>query len=191
MRPATVHCYGDDINTDVILPGQYLNLFSEHDLKPHCMEGIDPDFCSRVQAGDVMIGGKNFGIGSSREHAPIAIKASGISCVIAISFARIFYRNAINIGLPVFECPELKARIHTGDQVQVDPRSGRLLIHGTTYTARPHPRVIDDILDTGGLVSYVRKRIQTAVPQPQHRKMLAKHESASELRSQRLTLQRY
>lgn len=166
MRPATVHCYGDDINTDVILPGQYLNLFSEQDLKPHCMEGIDPDFCNRVQAGDIIIGGKNFGTGSSREHAPIAIKASGISCVIAVSFARIFYRNAINIGLPVYEFPELKERIQTGDQVQVDPGTGRLLIHGTTYSARPQPRVINDILQTGGLVSYVRKRIQTAVPQP-------------------------
>lgn len=166
MRPATVHCYGDDINTDVILPGQYLNLFSEHDLKPHCMEGIDPQFSSRVQAGDIIIGGKNFGTGSSREHAPIAIKASGICCVIAVSFARIFYRNAINIGLPVYEFPELKERIQTGEQVQVDPSAGRLLIHGKTYTARPHPRVIDDILETGGLVPYVRKRIQTALHQP-------------------------
>lgn len=164
MRTATVHCYGDDINTDVILPGQYLNLFHPNDLKPHCMEGLDTDFPGRVQSGDIIIGGKNFGTGSSREHAPIAIKASGISCIIAISFARIFYRNAINIGLPVFECPELSAHIVTGENILADTATGRFVIHGTTYQSRAYPQVIQDILKAGGLVPYVKNRMQTDLP---------------------------
>lgn len=159
MKAAIVHCYGDYINTDVILPGQYLNLFSPEHLKPHCMEGIDPGFADRVNTGDIIIGGKNFGTGSSREHAPIAIQACGISCIIAVSFARIFYRNAINIGLPVFECPDLPLSVRTGDQIQADLPSGRFVIHSVSYQARPHPRVIQDILASGGLVSHVRQRL--------------------------------
>ncbi len=159
MRTANVHCYGDDINTDVILPGQYLNLFSPEDLRPHCMEGMDPEFASRVKTGDIIIGGKNFGTGSSREHAPIAIQACGVSCIIAVSFARIFYRNAINIGLPVFECSDLPASIRTGDQIQADLSAGRFLINSVSYQAKPYPRVIQDILESGGLVSYVKQKI--------------------------------
>lgn len=160
MRAANVHCYGDDVNTDVILPGQYLNLFSPKDLRPHCMEGIDPGFAGRVKAGDIIIGGKNFGTGSSREHAPIAIQACEVSCIIAKSFARIFFRNAINIGLPVFECPDLPASIRTGDQIQADLLGGQFLINGMTYQAKTHPSVIQDILASGGLVPYVKQKIQ-------------------------------
>lgn len=159
MKLATVHCYGDDINTDVILPGQYLNLFSREDLGPHCMEGIDPDFPNRVKTGDIMIGGKNFGTGSSREHAPIAIQSCGVSCIIAVSFARIFYRNAINIGLPVFECPDLVTSVKTGDEIKADLSSGTFLIGDTTYRAKTYPAVIQEILGSGGLVPYVKQRI--------------------------------
>lgn len=159
MKLATVHCYGDDINTDVILPGQYLNLFSKEDLRPHCMEGIDPDFPNRVKTGDIIIGGKNFGSGSSREHAPIAIQACGISCIIAVSFARIFYRNAINIGLPVFECPDLVTSVRTGDEIKSDLSSGTFLIGNATYQAKTYPPVIQEILASGGLVPHVKQRI--------------------------------
>lgn len=154
---ASVHRYGHDINTDLILPGQYLNLYKAEDLKPHCLEGIDPKFITRVKIGDVVIAGKNFGTGSSREHAPIAIKASGISCVIATSFARIFYRNAINIGLPVFECPELVDRVKMGDNIDIDIEAGTFTLDSTPFQARPFPTIIHEILKAGGLVPYISR----------------------------------
>jgi 3-isopropylmalate/(R)-2-methylmalate dehydratase small subunit len=157
-KSVSVHRYGHDINTDLILPGQYLNLYKAEDLKPHCLEGIDPEFTSRVQIGDVVIAGKNFGTGSSREHAPIAIKASGISCVIATSFARIFYRNAINIGLPVFECPELVDHVKMGDTIDVDTEAGTFIYHSTSFQARPFPAIIHEILKAGGLVPYISRK---------------------------------
>ncbi len=155
---ASVHRYGHDINTDLILPGQYLNLYKAEDLKPHCLEGIDPEFIKRVKIGDVVIAGKNFGTGSSREHAPIALKAAGISCVIAASFARIFYRNAINIGLPVFECPELVDRVNMGDTIDVDIETGTFTLDSTSFQARPFPAIIHEILKAGGLVPYISSK---------------------------------
>lgn len=155
---ASVHRYGHDINTDLILPGQYLNLYKAEDLKPHCLEGIDPEFITRVKIGDVVIAGKNFGTGSSREHAPIALKAAGISCVIAASFARIFYRNAINIGLPVFECPELVDRVNMGDTIDVDIETGTFTLDSTSFQARPFPAIIHEILKAGGLVPYISSK---------------------------------
>jgi 3-isopropylmalate/(R)-2-methylmalate dehydratase small subunit len=157
-QTATVHRYGHDINTDLILPGQYLNLYRAEDLKPHCLEGLDPEFTTRVKIGDVVIGGRNFGTGSSREHAPIAIKASGISCVIATSFARIFYRNAINIGLPVFECPELVECVKMGDTIDVDLESGTFTLDGASFQARPFPAIIHEIIQAGGLVPYISRK---------------------------------
>lgn len=153
-----VHRYGHDINTDLILPGQYLNLYKAEDLKPHCLEGLDPEFTTRVQVGDVIVGGKNFGTGSSREHAPIAIKASGISCVIATSFARIFYRNAINIGLPVFECPELVEHAKMGDIIDVDIPSGTFILNRISFQAQPFPAIIHEILKAGGLVPFISRK---------------------------------
>lgn len=155
---ASVHRYEHDINTDLILPGQYLNLYRPEDLKPHCLEGLDPAFASRVKTGDVIVAGKNFGTGSSREHAPIAIKASGISCVIATSFARIFYRNAINIGLPVFECPELIAHVNMGDTLSIDIATGIFTLQARTFHAKPFPPIIHDILKSGGLVPFIRQK---------------------------------
>jgi 3-isopropylmalate/(R)-2-methylmalate dehydratase small subunit len=157
-KDVSVHRYGHDINTDLILPGQYLNLYKAEDLKPHCLEGLDPEFTTRVQVGDVVVGGKNFGTGSSREHAPIAIKASGVSCVIATSFARIFYRNAINIGLPVFECPELVEHAKMGDTIKVDIASGTFILNGTSFQARPFPPIIHEILKAGGLVPFISRK---------------------------------
>jgi 3-isopropylmalate/(R)-2-methylmalate dehydratase small subunit len=158
-QTANVHRYGHDINTDLILPGQYLNLYKAEDLKPHCLEGIDPAFTTRVKIGDVVVGGRNFGTGSSREHAPIAIKASGISCVIATSFARIFYRNAINIGLPVFECPELVDHVKMGDIIDVDIEAGTFMIGSTVFQAQPFPVIIQEILNAGGLVPYISQKV--------------------------------
>ena len=154
-----IHLYGSHIDTDVILPGKYLNLHTPEDLGPHCMEGLDPTFTQRVRAGDVMIAGNNFGTGSSREHAPIAIKAVGISCIIATSFARIFYRNAINIGLPVFECPEIVSAVKNGDHIKTDVTQGLFIVNGVTYQAKPFPQYIQGIIQAGGLVPFVRKQL--------------------------------
>lgn len=154
-----IHLYGAHIDTDVILPGKYLNLHTPEDLGPHCMEGLDPTFTQRVRVGDVMIAGNNFGTGSSREHAPIAIKAVGISCIVATSFARIFYRNAINIGLPVFECPELVAAAKNGDEIFADLTQGIFIVNGTTYQAKKFPPYIQGIISAGGLVPFVRKQL--------------------------------
>lgn len=155
-----VHKYGDNIDTDVIIPARYLNTSKHEELAAHCMEDIDKEFVNKVNSGDIMVGGKNFGCGSSREHAPIAIKASGIDCVIAADFARIFYRNAINIGLAILECPEAAAEINAGDKVEVDFDSGVInnITTGKTYRAEPFPPFIQNIIQKGGLLASLADR---------------------------------
>ena len=152
--------YGDNIDTDVIIPARYLNTQSPAELAAHCMEDIDKTFVTRVKAGDIMVGGENFGCGSSREHAPVAIKAAGIDCVIAKSFARIFYRNAINIGLAILECPEASEKIQSGDEVAIDFDTGLItnLTRNETYQANPFPAFIKEIIQAGGLMADIKKR---------------------------------
>ena len=156
-----VHTYGDNVDTDVIIPARYLNTSSHEELAAHCMEDIDKDFVSRVRPGDILVARKNFGCGSSREHAPIAIKASGISCVIAHTFARIFYRNAINIGLAILECDEAARDIQAGDEVKVDFDTGLItnLTTGKTYQAEPFPPFIQNIIQKGGLLASIQDRL--------------------------------
>lgn len=158
----TVHRYGDDVNTDVIIPARYLNTASHQELAAHCMEDIDPTFPAKVQPGDLVVAGKNFGCGSSREHAPIALKASGVSCVIAATFARIFYRNAINIGLPILECPQAAEEIGGGDQVSVDFDTGLITDEttGKTYQAQPFPPFIQRIIQAGGLLASLSEKAE-------------------------------
>nr|WP_325212408.1 3-isopropylmalate dehydratase small subunit [uncultured Oscillibacter sp.] len=153
----TVHKYGDHIDTDVILPGKYLSLSDPAELAGHCMEGIDADFPKRVRPMDVVAGGEDFGCGSSREHAPVSLKACGVSCVIAKSYARIFYRNAINIGLPIIECPEAAEAIQAGDIVEVDPAEGRItdLTLGRTFQGLGFPDFIQEIIRSGGLMNAI------------------------------------
>ncbi len=155
----TVHKYGDNVDTDVIIPARYLNTSSHKELASHCMEDIDIDFTKRVKEGDILVAERNFGCGSSREHAPIAIKASGISCVIASTFARIFYRNAINIGLPIMECDAAAKEIKSGDEVAVDFDTGMItdITTGKTYQAEPFPPFIQSIIADGGLINHVTK----------------------------------
>ena len=154
----TVIKYGDNIDTDVIIPARYLSTSVPEELAAHCMEDIDKSFVSRVKKGDIMVGGANFGCGSSREHAPVAIKASGISCVIAKDFARIFYRNAINIGLAILECPEAAETIGEGDTVEVDFDSGIIknLTDGKTYKAAAFPPFMQEIIAAGGLIAKLK-----------------------------------
>ncbi len=149
--------YGDNVDTDVIIPARYLNTSDHTELASHCMEDLDTTFVSRVQKGDIMVAGQNFGCGSSREHAPIAIKASGISLVIAKSFARIFYRNSINIGLAIVECPEAAEEISEGDKVEADLDNGiiRNLTTGKEYKTAPFPEFIQKIIENGGLISSI------------------------------------
>ena len=155
----TVIKYGDNIDTDVIIPARYLNVSAPEELAAHCMEDIDRTFTKRVKAGDIMVGGANFGCGSSREHAPIAIKASGISCVIAKDFARIFYRNAINIGLPILESPEASEDISEGDELLIDLSSGTIenKTNQKTYRAAAFPGFMQDIINAGGLIAYLKE----------------------------------
>lgn len=157
MLKGIVHKYGDNIDTDVIIPARHLLSGDAGILAEHCMEDIDESFTSRVKKGDVMVGGENFGCGSSREHAPLAIKGSGISCVIAASFARIFYRNSINIGLPIFECHEAASAIKDGDTVRVDPSTGEIVDEttGMTFSAAAFPEEIQKIIDVGGLLESI------------------------------------
>ena len=152
--------YGDHIDTDVIIPARYLNDPDPAALASHCMVDIDEGFACGVQAGDIMVGGWNFGCGSSREHAPVAIQASGISCVIAASFARIFYRNSINIGFPILECPEASEAIKAGDIVSVDTQTGLITDEttGETFQAKPFPAFIEQIIDSGGLLAYLKEK---------------------------------
>ena len=156
-----VHKYGDNVDTDVIIPARYLNTSKHEELAAHCMEDIDKEFVGRVKQGDIMVAEKNFGCGSSREHAPIAIKASGISCVIASTFARIFYRNAINIGLAILECDEAARDIKSGDEVKVDFDTGLIenLTTGKTYQAEPFPPFIQNIIQKGGLLNSLQDRL--------------------------------
>ena len=151
--------YGDNVDTDVIIPARYLNSSDPKELAGHCMEDIDKDFVKKVQSGDLIVADKNFGCGSSREHAPLAIKASGVSCVIAETFARIFYRNAINIGLPIIECPEASKGIENGDEVEVDFDSGviRNLTKGTQYQGQAFPPFMQKIIEAEGLVNYINQ----------------------------------
>lgn len=153
-----VHKFGDNVDTDVIIPARYLNTASHKELAAHCMEDIDKEFVKNVQDGDIMVATKNFGCGSSREHAPIAIKASGVSCVIASSFARIFYRNAINIGLPIVECPEAAEAINDGDTVSVDFNTGVITDEttGETFQGEPFPEFIQNIIAKGGLINSIK-----------------------------------
>lgn len=156
-----VHKYGDNVDTDVIIPARYLNTANHKELAAHCMEDIDKEFINKVQQGDIMVGGFNFGCGSSREHAPIAIKEAGVSCVIAKTFARIFYRNAINIGLAILECDEAARDIQAGDEVKVDFDTGLItnLTTGKTYQAEPFPPFIQNIIQKGGLLASIQDRL--------------------------------
>ncbi len=154
-----VHKFGDDVNTDEIIPARYLNTSDASDLAAHCMEDADPEFVKKLKPGDVIVAGKNFGCGSSREHAPVSIKAAGVSCVVAASFARIFFRNAINIGLPIVVSPEAAADARIGDELDVDLAKGVVvnLTRGQTYSVAPFPKAMRDIIDAGGLMEYVRR----------------------------------
>lgn len=161
MFKGKVWKYGDNVDTDVIIPARYLNTTKAEELAKHCMEDIDPGFASAVQSGDIMVGGWNFGCGSSREHAPIAIQASGVSCVIAASFARIFYRNSINIGFPILECPKASEAIRSGDIINVDTKTGLITDEttGEVFEAKAFPPFIDNIISKGGLLPYLKEKL--------------------------------
>ena len=157
-----VYKFGSNIDTDAIIPARYLNTFDPQELARHCMEDADPEFPNKVKPGDIIVADKNFGCGSSREHAPIAIKGAGVSCVIADSFARIFYRNAINIGLPILESPEAAKAIQEGDELEVELENGQIknLRTGELYQATPFPDFMQGIMDQGGLINYVKAKSQ-------------------------------
>ena len=154
------HVYGDNVDTDVIIPARYLNTPDAQELAQHCLEDLDATFASRVARGDILVAGRNFGCGSSREHAPLAIKACGVSCVIAATFARIFYRNALNIGLPIVECPDAAAAIRAGDAVAVDFDTGVITDEttGRTFRSEPFPPFMQELIAAGGLAAYWRAR---------------------------------
>ena len=162
MLKGKVHKYGANVDTDVIIPARYLNISEPAELAKHCMEDIDPEFVSRVKPGDIMVATTNFGCGSSREHAPLAIKAAGISCIIAKSFARIFFRNAINIGLPLLECDEAVDKIEAGDLVDVDLSTGRIknLNNGMVFTAKSYPDFMTELITAGGLIEFTKRRLR-------------------------------
>jgi len=153
--------FGDDINTDEIIPARYLNTSEPQELATHVMEDVDPNFPTLVKPGDIIVAGKNFGCGSSREHAPLAIKTAGVSCIIAESFARIFYRNAFNIGLPILECPEVVTDVQTGELVAIDAGTGTITNINTnkTYHAKPIPAFMQELVAVGGLMAYVKKEL--------------------------------
>jgi len=153
--------YGDNVDTDVIIPARYLNSSTPENLAAHCMEDIDENFADEVSEGDIIVGGKNFGSGSSREHAPLAIKYAGVSCVVAESFARIFYRNSINIGLPILECPEAVKAAEAGDELEVDIDNGEIknMRTGESYQAAPFPPFMQEIIKDGGLIEHVKKEL--------------------------------
>ena len=157
-----VHKYGANVDTDAIIPARYLNISDAAELAKYCMEGIDPDFVARVQPGDIIVAGTNFGCGSSREHAPLCIKAVGVSCVIAASFARIFYRNAINIGLPILECEEAAQASEAGDILEVELSTGEIVntTKGLTFKAKPYPEFMLELVAAGGLVEYTKRRLE-------------------------------
>ena len=155
------HKYGDNVDTDVIIPARYLNESEPAALAAHCMEDLDPAFAGKVGKGDLIVAGRNFGCGSSREHAPLAIKASGVACVVAESFARIFYRNAINIGLAILECPEAAREAQAGDELELDLAAGKVrnLTKGSEHGAKPFPPFMRSIMEAGGLIEYHRERL--------------------------------
>jgi 3-isopropylmalate/(R)-2-methylmalate dehydratase small subunit len=157
-----VHKYGNDVNTDVIIPARYLNVSDPDELAEHCMEDIDPTFISNVKQGDIIVAGSNFGCGSSREHAPLAIKTSGVACVIAQSFARIFFRNAIDIGLPLLECGEALNEIEAGDKLEIDITSGKIddISQHKTLFSKPYPDFMMRIINAGGLVNYTKNNLK-------------------------------
>ena len=155
--------YGDNVDTDVIIPARYLSMSTAEELAAHCMEDLDPGFASAVQPGDVIVAGDNFGCGSSREHAPLAMKGAGVSCVVATSFARIFYRNAINVGLPILESPAAAEAVEAGHVLEIDLEQGK--IHnrstGAVYEAEPYPPFMMNIIEAGGLVPYTRRQLES------------------------------
>jgi 3-isopropylmalate/(R)-2-methylmalate dehydratase small subunit len=155
------HKYGSNVDTDVIIPARYLNVSDPLELARHCMEDLDPQFLKKMKPGDIIVGDANFGCGSSREHAPLAIKAAGISCVIARSFARIFFRNAIDIGLPLLESPEAAENIQSGDSLEVDLAAGKIVnvTRGKTFMAKPYPDFMSQLIAAGGLIEYTKKRL--------------------------------
>lgn len=157
-----VHKYGDNVDTDVIIPARHLNTSDHKELASHCMEDIDTEFVKKVKQGDIMVGGENFGCGSSREHAPLCLKTAGVSCIIAETFARIFFRNAINIGLPIIECKEAAEEIEAGDEVEIDFNSGKIYdrTKGTEYQGQPFPEFMQKIIAAGGLVNYTNQKLK-------------------------------
>ena len=161
MLKGKVYKYGADVNTDAIIPARYLNVSEPAELAKHCMEDIDKGFVKKVKRGDIIMATTNFGCGSSREHAPLAIKASGISCIIARSFARIFFRNAINIGLPLLECDDAVAQTEAGDTLKIDLSRGQIKnsTKGITFTAKPYPDFMAELISAGGLIEYTKKRL--------------------------------
>ncbi len=152
--------FGDHIDTDVIIPARYLNTSDPYELAKHCMEDADPEFASKVKEGDIIVAGENFGCGSSREHAPIAIKYAGISCVVAKSFARIFFRNALNTGLPIVECPEAVENTEEGDELLIDLEEGKIvnITKNLTFNITPMPKFMMDLIKSGGLISYIKEQ---------------------------------
>jgi 3-isopropylmalate/(R)-2-methylmalate dehydratase small subunit len=156
-----VYKFGSDVNTDVIIPARYLNVSEPMELAKHCMEDIDQDFVKKVKKGDIIMADANFGCGSSREHAPLAIKSAGVSCVIARSFARIFFRNAINIGLPLLECSECVENTKDGEILEVDLSTGKIvnLTNGFKFNAKPYPEFMSELINAGGLIEYTKKRL--------------------------------
>ncbi|MDR1744787.1 MAG: 3-isopropylmalate dehydratase small subunit [Planctomycetota bacterium] len=154
--------YGDNIDTDVIIPARYLTMSEPADLAKHCMEDIDKTFVKEVRKGDIVAGGANFGCGSSREHAPLAFIGSGVGAIVAVSFARIFFRNAVNVGLPILECPEIAGKIKKGDVVSIDTATGVIVneTSGEKFQARPFPEFLSELIDAGGLVEYARRRLR-------------------------------
>ena len=165
MLKGKVHKYGANVNTDVIIPARYLNVSEDAELAKHCMEDLDPGFIAKVKPGDIIVAESNFGCGSSREHAPLAIKAAGVSCVIARSFARIFFRNAINIGLPLLESEAAVDNTKDGDTLEVDLSQGTIknLTSGKTFTAKPYPDFMAQIIAAGGLIKYTKKRLKAGI----------------------------
>jgi 3-isopropylmalate/(R)-2-methylmalate dehydratase small subunit len=163
MLKGKVHKYGANVDTDAIIPARYLNVSEPAELAKHCMEDIDEDFVKRVKRGDIMMATTNFGCGSSREHAPLAIKAAGISCIIAKSYARIFFRNAINIGLPLLECDQAVDETEAGDTMEVDLKKGKIknLTKGTEFEAKAYPDFMGELIAAGGLVEYTKKRLKS------------------------------
>ena len=161
MIKGIVHKYGNDVDTDVIIPARYLNTTDPKELASHCMEDIDADFVKTVKPGDIIVAEDNFGCGSSREHAPISIIASGVSCVIANTFARIFYRNSINTGLPILECPEAVAGISKGDTVEIELETGKItnVTTGKSYQAKPFPPFMRELIEVGGLINYAKAKL--------------------------------